>query len=367
MRHVRSLIIVTSLAAALAQAQPLVLLEPSVGTPTQVTVSGRVLKHAPSKGSSVVSKNVRWLTTSGWEGATVEVRFEGQSATVTSGHDGDFEVTVHAPAGKPFEVGVGTAEAHVSQATSAAIVKTLSPSAPFFVVSDLDDTLSITNVVHKGALIKAALAQDESSQPAVPGMAAFYQCLEHDKPAKPAFMLVSGSPFQYLERISRFLTRNGFPLFGIALRDLGPSTLHDYKQPVIRRLLNEIPNQVVLVGDSGEHDPEVYRQMNAEFPGRVKAIYIRNAGHAEDPKRFEGMFLFDEPAQAVADAVTRGLVTAECAASSFPLPNGVAPQGALLGPLPNGVAPQGALLGPLPNGVAPQGALPEQQPKAVSP
>jgi phosphatidate phosphatase APP1 len=131
-------------------------------------------------------------------------------------------------------------------------------------------------------------------------------------------MLVSGSPRQYLERIRGFLGRNGFPVFGIALRDLGPRTLSDYKQPIIRRVMNEVPNPVVLVGDSGEHDPEVYRQIAGEFPGRVKAIYIRNAGHAEDPKRFEGMLLFDEPAQAAADAVTKGLLSAECAAKSFP-------------------------------------------------
>ncbi len=318
MGAVRSLIIVVVLTHALARAQPVVLLEPAIGTPAQVTVSGRVLKHAPSKGSSVVSKNLRWLTSSTWDGAAVEVRFAGQTVGATSDHDGDFEVTLHAPAGKPFEVGLGTAEAHVTQATGAATIDIVAPSAPFFVVSDLDDTLSITNVVHKAGLLKAALGQDETSQPAVPGMAAFYQCLKADHPARPAFMLVSGSPRQYLDRIRGFLTRNDFPVFGIALRDLGPKTLSDYKQPIIRRVMNEVPNPVVLVGDSGEHDPEVYRQMNAEFPGRVKAIYIRNAGHAEDPKRFDGMVLFEEPAQAVADAVTKGLLSAECAAKSFP-------------------------------------------------
>jgi phosphatidate phosphatase APP1 len=86
---------------------------------------------------------------------------------------------------------------------------------------------------------------------------------------------------------------------------------------VIRALLKAVPNQVVLVGDSGEHDPEVYRQMRDEFPDRVLAIYIRNAGHAADPQRFEGMLLFDRPAQAARDAVARGLANGDCVTSAF--------------------------------------------------
>ncbi len=317
MASVRVFIIVADLLAVVAVADPAILLQPAVGTPSSVTVSGRVLKHAPSSGSSTVTKNLRRLTSSNWEGAPIELRFAGVSASVTAGHDGDFEATLTAPLKAPFEVGVGTVDAHVPGATAAAKVTILSPQAPFFVISDLDDTLSVTNVVHPTGLLKAALAQDESTQPVVRGMPAFYQCLHADKPAQPAFVLVSGSPIQYLERIKGFLTRNGFPPFAIALRDLGLSTLRDYKQPIIRALLMRVPNPVVLVGDSGEHDPEVYRQIEAEFPGRVKAIYIRNAGNAADPARFVGQVLFDEPASAARDAVDRGLATADCV-SGFP-------------------------------------------------
>ena len=48
-------------------AAPAVLLAPAVGTPRAVTLSGRVLKHAPSEGSSTVSKNLRLLTSSNWD------------------------------------------------------------------------------------------------------------------------------------------------------------------------------------------------------------------------------------------------------------------------------------------------------------
>ena len=104
----------------------------------------------------------------------------------------------------------------------------------------------------------------------------------------------------------------------VYLRDLGPKSLTDYKQPVIRALLRGLTNKVVLIGDSGEHDPEVYRQITEEFPGRVLRTYIRNAGRGQDLRRFEGQLLFDEPKQAALDAVENGLVTKECVAKAFP-------------------------------------------------
>lgn len=314
----RSFVLAALLLATSAQAAAAVLLFPAVGTPRQVTLAGRVLKHAPSGGSSTFGKNLRRLTSSNWEGAKVEVRYADRVAEVKSGHDGNFSVTLSGEE-KPFEVGLSTAEAKVpGAAPGIATVDVVAPAAPFFVVSDFDDTLAVTNVAKGTQVVKAAFFEDETSQPVVEGMSAFYGCLKDDKPARTGFALVSGSPAQYVHRVRQFLSKHGFPLFGIYLRDLGPSTLSNYKQPVIRSLLEQLPNDVVLVGDSGEHDPEVYREMQAEFPERVKAIYIRDAGKAADPKRFEGMVLFRTPREAALDAVKKGLATAQCVARAFP-------------------------------------------------
>lgn len=316
----RSFLLVPVLLASTVWADAAVLLFPAIGTPSQVTLSGRVLKHAGTGGSSTFSKNLRRLTSSNWEDATVTVRFAGREAEVKSGHDGNFSVTFSGDKA-PFEVGLSTAEANVkSAATGSATVDIVDPKAGFFVVSDFDDTLAVTNVAAGGTkLVQAALLQDESTQPVVVGMAELYGCLKEGKAARPGFALVSGSPAQYLGRVRQFLSAHGFPLsFGIYLRDFGPNTLSNYKQPVIRSLLKELPNQVVLVGDSGEKDPEVYAQIKSEFPERVKAIYIRNAGRADDVKRFDGMFLFKHPKDAALDAVSKGLASAECVGRAFP-------------------------------------------------
>jgi phosphatidate phosphatase APP1 len=311
---VRTLFLCAWLGAGVSVAQPVVLLFPAIGTTSQVTLSGRVLKSGPSGGSSTVSKNLRRLTTSNWEGASVEVRFAEQQASVTSGHDGNFEATFSA--GKtPFPPGLTTAEAFVKGAEPGrATVDVMAPDAPFFVISDFDDTVAVTNVLDKPKFVKTVFGQDELTQPVVEGMAPFYRCLR-DQPARPVFALVSGSPVQYTARVTRFLQKHDFPVFGQYLRDLGPSTLSDYKQPVIRALLKSVPGPVVLIGDSGEKDPEVYAQIRAEFPDRVKAIFIRDAGRADDASRFPQMTVFSHPRDAVEVAVGQGLISKACAAS----------------------------------------------------
>ncbi|MBX7117324.1 MAG: DUF2183 domain-containing protein [Myxococcaceae bacterium] len=311
----RFLMLMGVLFAGSAFANSPVILFPSVGTPHRVTVSGRVLKSAPTQGSSIFSKNLRRLLMPNWEGASVEVRLLGQALKTVSGADGHFEVTFLSPEG--FPLGVARAEAKVAGRPAAgATVNVTDPDAPFMVISDFDDTLAHTHVTSKRALFKAALLQDETSQEVIDGMSVFMNCLAEGKEARPAFALVSGSPVQYAPRVEAFLNRHRFPLFGLYLRDLGPSTLSDYKQPVIRALLKAMPHPVVLVGDSGEHDPEVYAQIRSEFPDRVKAIFIRDAGHADDLKRFEKMTLFKTPDQAAQVAEAAELMPAGCYAKT---------------------------------------------------
>jgi phosphatidate phosphatase APP1 len=312
----RFLVSAVLLTSCVALAGPAVLLTPVIGRSDSVVIQGRVLKEAPSKGSSVLSRNLRRLTAPHWEGARVEVSFLGASAAVTSGDDGAFEVTLQPPEGASFPAGFHVAEAKVAGASARARVQVVADSTPFLVISDFDDTLAISQVTKRAKLLENALFKDSDSQAVVPGMAAFYGCLK--APTAPAFALVSGSPVQFGLRVNDFLGRHGFPAFGVYLRDLGPSTLSNYKQPIIRRLLRQFPQPVVLVGDSGEKDPEIYAQIRDEFPGRVKAIYIRDAGHAEDSSRFKDMLLFQKANAAAEHAGKNGLADAACVASAFP-------------------------------------------------
>ena len=48
----------------------------------------------------------------------------------------------------------------------------------------------------------------------------------------------------------------------------------------------------VLIGDSGEEDPEIYLQTIREHPGRIKAVYIRDVTPGE--RDAEVMAMADE-------------------------------------------------------------------------
>jgi phosphatidate phosphatase APP1 len=64
------------------------------------------------------------------------------------------------------------------------------------------------------------------------------------------------------------------------LRDWSPTKLRDHgehKLGVIRTLLATYPDlPFVMIGDSGEQDPEIYRRIVYEHPDRIFAVYIRD-------------------------------------------------------------------------------------------
>src|SRR5665648_465443 len=56
----------------------------------------------------------------------------------------------------------------------------------------------------------------------------------------------------------------------------------DHKRQTLRRLLAELPDlQWVLVGDGGQHDPQIYADVAAEHPDRVRVVAIRQLSPAE--------------------------------------------------------------------------------------
>jgi Uncharacterized conserved protein (DUF2183) len=319
MSPVHALLVLT-LAAPAAAPSNTVELYPVLGRPTLVTVSGRVVHGAPEAPAAPLVRNAHRLLAKSWEGAAVAVTFAGQTRQVTTGDDGLFEASFPAPASAPFHLGLQPVRAAVEGGVGEGQVEVVSDAAAFLVISDFDDTLAVSNVQSKRGLVASALLQDEESQPAVEGMAAFFRCLRDGSEPPPGFALVSGSPLEYGARLRSFLWRQGFPFLALHLRHLGPKTVAGYKEPIIRWLLSRFPQRVVLVGDSGEHDPEVYGRIRSEFPGRVAAIFIRDAGRSADPARFAEMVLFRSAADAAGAAASRGLLSRRCAASLAPGP-----------------------------------------------
>ena len=292
-----------------------VTLFPALGRPTLVTVSGRVVRGAPEAPAAPLARNAHRLLARSREGIEVAVTFAGQVRRVLTGDDGLFEASFPAPEGAPFPPGLQPVHAAVGGGAGDGRVDVISDAAAFLVISDFDDTLAISNVQSRRGVVTSALLQDEGDQPAVEGMAPFYRCLREGSAPPPGLAVVSGSPLEYGARLEAFLARQGFPFAALHLRHLGLATTSGYKEPVIRALLSRFPQRVVLVGDSGEHDPEVYARIRSEFPGRVAGIFIRDVGRSADPARFAGMVLFRTGVDAALAAASQGLLADGCAAA----------------------------------------------------
>jgi phosphatidate phosphatase APP1 len=308
----RVLAALASLASAgLARADtPALLLPPNLGRPGAVWVFGRVLEEQRTPRGPKPWRTARALAAHNLPGAEVQVTFLGRTARAVSGHDGEFEVELRPADGEAFPPGRHQAEVRVKDVTAEAAVEVVAPEAPFLLVSDLDDTVAVTHVTEKRKLLASTFLEDAETQPAVPGMAALYRCLTR---AGAPLVIVSGSPVQLAPRVERFLEKNGFPPAALHLRNLGWDTVRGgYKEPVLARLAERFPGlPFVLVGDSGEKDPEIYAAFARAHPGRVLRVYVREATATPGPAaRFDGLLLFADPAEAAADAVARKLVAA---------------------------------------------------------
>ena len=160
--------------------------------------------------------------------------------------------------------------------------------AAFGVVSDLDDTVLQSEVRHFLRAARLVLLENARTRLPFPGVAAFYRALHAGTggaPSNPLFY-VSSSPWNFYELLVELFEIQGVPLGPIMLRDWGvtpdellPIGHGPHKLTAIRRILATYPAlSFILVGDSGQEDPEIYASIMREFPGRVLAAYIRAVG-----------------------------------------------------------------------------------------
>ncbi len=176
-------------------------------------------------------------------------------------------------------------------------VLTPAPTATFGVVSDMDDTVLQSEVTSFLRAARMVLLENALTRLPFPGVAAFYRALERGATgaeANPIFY-VSSSPWNLYDVIDGFLEAQRIPIGPLLLRDWDLGRLSErharHKGTVIREIFDTYPElPFLLVGDSGQEDPEIYAALVRERPGRVKAVYIRNVTpHAERLARIEAL------------------------------------------------------------------------------
>lgn len=191
------------------------------------------------------------------------------------------------------------------------------------VISDIDDTIKVTELpAGSDVVIRNTFFKDFE---AAPGMNRLYNSWEENN---AAFHYVSGAPWQLYDPITSFLfdvesgssyPRGSFHMKTVRKSFFNPGTWADFskllfgenmtrnqKTEQIATLLETFPDRrFILVGDSGEMDPEIYSSIKEQYPDQIMEIIIRDVVNAREhePDRLMGMKII--PARTVHSGVSQ--------------------------------------------------------------
>ena len=180
----------------------------------------------------------------------------------------------------------------------------LVPEEGLTVVTDMDDTIKETNVNNHAEAKANTFVRPFRP---VAGMPDLYRAWNEAGGSHIHFHVVSAGPWQFHEPLRQFTEEAAFPPFTWDMRSVDstdlsvlvdellkadPRRLYVFKVARIRTLIERFPKRhFVLVGDSGERDPEVYATILSEFPDRIDAVFIRNVtGEGQTAVRYLKLF-----------------------------------------------------------------------------
>jgi phosphatidate phosphatase APP1 len=211
-----------------------------------------------------------------WEGVTDEEGFlDLWVPPPASARPGWHEVRLHLPdaAGNPGSDGV-------------AQVLLSGQRSEYGVISDVDDTVIETGVTNPLKRAWALFLTDHRVRMPFEGVGAFYAALQagRDPGVLNPIFYVSSSPWNLYQHLDEYLALHDIPAGPLLLRDWGltaqgfaPGGGHGHKLDKIRAVMDTLqPLPFLLIGDSGQEDPEHYATIVREYPGRVRCIYIRS-------------------------------------------------------------------------------------------
>jgi phosphatidate phosphatase APP1 len=305
-----------------------------------VLLTGRVVE-AKALGRSTptdrrwrnVVRMVRRFLSSEIPDAEVRARFGEREVTVATDEEGYFYIRLEPQAVPPSEGApwhaaelqlCGAPVRGWTPVRASADVLVPGPDTELGIVSDIDDTVLQTHVTHRLRMIWTTLVENAQTRLPFEGTTELYRSLvagPGGRARNPVFY-VSKSPWNLYDVLVEFLDRQELPRGPLLLRDMGlySEAPLDHKTSAIEKILatyRDLP--FVLIGDSGERDPDVYLQIAARFPGRIRVIYIRDVGSGplrrrqidalvEDARRRgTEMVLVTHAREALAHARARGL------------------------------------------------------------
>jgi phosphatidate phosphatase APP1 len=272
--------------------------------------------------------------------ARLQINFQGEMHSVVTDNEGYFVFNLepHTPLHLDdiwHDVNVELLDAPIPhtpgiQATAPVLVPP--PDAEYGIISDIDDTIIHTSAYSALAMSRTVFLNNARTRLPFAGVSEFYKSLQLGRNGKRnnPFFYVSSSPWNMYDLLHDFLDMNQIPAGPLLLRDFGllqnkffgsGHMGHKYKE--IQNILLTYPDlNFVLIGDSGQEDANIYREVVKNFPNRILAIYIRDVQLPEREKiavavseELKGhqvpMLIVDNTVEAAEHAAQTGLIFRE--------------------------------------------------------
>lgn len=271
------------------------------GTQREINIKGRVLKDkglTKAEGRQKVWHNIldmyKRFQSDEIPGATLRINVNGKAYETLSDAEGYFDFHLFLEeeiewTDPWYEIDVNLDESPFSFTTSPVkgIAEVLVPAddAAYGIISDIDDTIVKTTATSLLAMARNTFFHNAHSRLPFAGVSEFYKSLQRGSTGKGnnPFFYVSSSPWNLYDLLIDFLDLNEIPAGPLMLRDFGlnkddRSRGHQsHKLHEITKILNTYPQlKFLLIGDSGQEDAAIYREVVARFPGRILAVYIRD-------------------------------------------------------------------------------------------
>ena len=280
----------------------------------QTWIKGRVLEDrliivrtGDSAWRNFINTYKRFSSREIW-GAEIAIQLADQTFVLQTDREGYFELLTDTPKillasrqpwHTPYINLICTPWAQINQQSKGEIL--FPNQAKFGIISDIDDTIIRTGVTSRlmWRAIYRTILKNAGSRVTFKAVRAFFQALSGYSTRSTHFnpvFYVSNSPWNLYDLIDDFLHLNHLPRGPILLRDLGipaepqADGYKGHKYENIAQILQTYPKlPFVLIGDSGEHDVDVYLEITQYFKGRIKAIYIRDVQHEGRTKRVRNL------------------------------------------------------------------------------
>lgn len=261
------------------------------GSQSRIFVIGRAFwQHTERDDSSELRDVLRRIRRRPVRGARIRARFYGAVTEVVTDNDGYFRIEMAPGMPPPPDMRWHTLEiAMIEPAMVAATAEVYipPPDSKVVVISDIDDTVMHTGVANKAMMLWRLFVQDAESRTVFPGVSHLYRALHAGGSGNEqnAMVYVSRAPWGIYEILEEFFQTHQIPVgpvlflreWGISWRTPLPRRAEEHKELLIEAIMELYADMpVVLIGDSGQHDPELYRAIAERHGDRVRAVYIRD-------------------------------------------------------------------------------------------